>query len=337
VSQEGIRAVKNRQIRALGLFSGGLDSMLAAAVLRAQGIDVTLINFVTPFYGAERARESAALLGLPLMVVDLTEKFFPLIYAPPHGFGRGHNPCIDCHILMLREAGALMLAEGFDFLFSGEVLGQRPMSQHRGALNLVARESGFPDLVLRPLSAKLLKPTRPELEGWVDREQLFDLSGRGRKRQMTLAPEYGISRYPAPAGGCLLTDPGYAGRLKELLRQQPAPVSRQDLELLKWGRHFRLAGGAKAVVGRNKRENEALLALKGPGDLLLKVQDYPGPLVWLPGSASEEDLKEAAALTAAYSDAPTGTPVTVTTQNDTPGPLFPLTTPLKDEFRGRMI
>jgi tRNA-specific 2-thiouridylase len=332
VRQEGIR-----KIRALGLLSGGLDSMLAAAVLRAQGIDVTLITFVTPFYGAARARESAALLSLPLKVVDLTEKFFPLIYDPPHGFGRGHNPCIDCHILMLQEAGVLMLAESFDFLFTGEVLGQRPMSQYRGALNLVARESGFPDLVLRPLSARLLKPTRPELEGWVDRQQLFDLSGRGRKRQMALAPQYGIARYPAPAGGCLLTDPGYAGRLKELLRQQPAKVSRQDLELLKWGRHFRLAGGAKAVVGRTKQENEAIVALKEPGDLLLKVQDYPGPLVWLPGSAAEEDLKEAAALAAAYSDAPTGAPVTVTTQNDTPDLFFPITTLPKEEFKGRMI
>jgi tRNA U34 2-thiouridine synthase MnmA/TrmU len=336
MNRAGETAGKGRGVRALGLFSGGLDSMLAATVLRAQGIDVTLITFVTPFYGAARARESAAVLGLPLMVVDLTEKFFPLIYTPPHGFGRGHNPCIDCHILMLREAGALMLAESFDFLFTGEVLGQRPMSQHRGALNLVARESGFPELVLRPLSAKLLKPTRPEREGRVDREQLFDLSGRGRKRQMALAQELGISRYPAPAGGCLLTDPGYAGRLKELLRQG-TQVSRQDLDLLKWGRHFRLAGGVKAVVGRTQRENEALLGLKGPGDLLLKVQDYPGPLVWLPGNAAAADLKEAAALTAAYSDAPTGTPVTVTTQNDGPAPSFPLTTPPKEEFRDRII
>jgi len=329
-------AEKGRKIKALGLFSGGLDSMLAASVLRAQGIDVTLITFVTPFYGAARARESAAVLDLPLLVVDLTEKFLPLIYAPPHGFGRGHNPCIDCHILMLREAGAQMAAEGSDFLFTGEVLGQRPMSQHRGALNLVAKESGSPELVLRPLSAKLLKPTRPELEGWVDRERLYDLSGRGRKRQMALAQEYGLSRYPAPAGGCLLTDPGYAARLKELLSHQ-SPASRRELELLKWGRHFRLAGGVKAVVGRTQRENEALLALQGPPDLLLKVQDYPGPLVWLPKDAAEEDLQEAAGLTAAYSDAATGTAVTVITHNPPPDLAFPLITPPKEDFRDRMI
>jgi tRNA U34 2-thiouridine synthase MnmA/TrmU len=329
-------AKKSRKIKALGLFSGGLDSMLAAAVLRAQALDVALITFVTPFFGAERAKESAAHLGLPLKVADLTEKFLPLIYAPPHGFGRGHNPCLDCHILMLREAGALMATEGFDFLFTGEVLGQRPMSQHRGALNLVAKESGFPELVLRPLSARLLKPTRPELEGWLDREKLYDLSGRGRKRQLALAREYGLSRFPSPAGGCLLTDPGYAARLKELLSHQ-SPASRRDLDLLKWGRHFRLAGGVKAVVGRTKRENEALLTLKGPGDLLLKVQDFPGPLVWLPQDIKEEDLQEAMALTAAYSDAPTGTAVTVVAQDEPAALTLSLTTPPKEDFRDRMI
>ena len=137
-----------KTIQALGLFSGGLDSMLAAATLRAQGIEVTLVCFVTPFFGAARARESADHLGLALTEVDLTDKYLPLIYDPPHGWGRGHNPCIDCHTLMLREAGALMAAAGFDFLFTGEVLGQRPMSQNRGSFNLIARESGFADLIL---------------------------------------------------------------------------------------------------------------------------------------------------------------------------------------------
>lgn len=325
-----------KKIRGLGLFSGGLDSMMAAALLRAQGLEVTALCFITPFFGAVRARESAAILQLPLEVIDLSDKFLPLIYTPPHGFGRRHNPCIDCHILMLREAGAMMLAQSFDFLFTGEVLGQRPMSQHRGALNLVARESGFPDLVLRPLSARLLKPTRPELLSWVDRERLLDLSGRGRKRQMALALEYGISQYPSPAGGCVLTDPGYAARLKELLDHQER-ASRQDLDLLKWGRHFRLAGGAKAVVGRTHKENEAISSLRSPGDVILRVQDYPGPLVLIPASAPEDDLEEAAALTAAYSDAPSGTPVTVTTAEDGLTRVFQLHTPAKDRFRDKLI
>jgi len=325
-----------KTIRALGLFSGGLDSMLAAAVLRAQGIDVGLICFVTPFFGAERARGSAAHLELPLREVDLTEKFLPLIYHPPHGWGRGHNPCIDCHILMVREAGALMTAAGFDFLFTGEVLGQRPMSQNRGSLNLIARESGFADLLLRPLSAKFLKTTQPEVRGWVDRERLLNLSGRGRKRQMALTQEYGITRYPAPAGGCLLTDPGYAARLKELLGHVQE-ASRPDLELLKWGRHFRLAGGAKAVVGRTQRENEAILSLRSPGDFLLKVDLYPGPVVLVGGAASDEDLEEAAGLAAAYSDAPPATPVTVTAGPGGPERVFHLTTPGKDRFKPWLV
>jgi tRNA-specific 2-thiouridylase len=325
-----------KTIRALGLFSGGLDSMLAAAVLRAQSIDVTLICWVTPFFGAARARESAAHLGLPLREADLTDKFLPLIYDPPHGFGRGHNPCIDCHTLMLREAGALMAAAGFDFLFTGEVLGQRPMSQNRGSLNLIARESGFADLLLRPLSAKSLKATAPEVRGWVDRERLLNLSGRGRKRQMALAEAHGITRYPAPAGGCLLTDPGYAVRLKELLGHVQE-ASRQDLELLKYGRHFRLPGGAKAVVGRTERENEAIQALKTPGDFLLQGEHYPGPLVLGCGVETREDLEMAAGLAAAYSDAPEGTPVTVTAGPGGPDRVFHLTTPAKDRFKPWLV
>lgn len=310
--------------------------MLAAALLRAQSIDVTLICFVTPFFGAARARESAAHLDLPLMEVDLTDKYLPLIYDPPHGFGRGHNPCIDCHTLMLREAGALMATAGFDFLFTGEVLGQRPMSQNRGSLNLIARESGLAELLLRPLSAKSLKTTPPEIQGWVDRERLLNLSGRGRRRQLALAAAFGITKFPAPAGGCLLTDPRYATRLKELLRHVPE-ATRSDLELLRYGRHFRLPGGAKAVVGRIQRENEALETLISLGDFLLKVKQYPGPLVLGRGVESEADLAAAVGLTAAYSDAPEGAPVTVTADPGGSDRVFRLTTPDKDRFKPWLV
>ncbi len=311
--------------------------MLAGALLRAQGIAVTFICFVTPFYGAKRAREAAAHLNLPLKVVDFFDKFEPLLYAPPHGFGKGHNPCIDCHSLMIREAGVVMAAEGFDFVFTGEVLGQRPMSQNRGSLNLVAKASGLRELLLRPLSAKLLQPTRPELMGWVDRERLLDLSGRGRKRQIALAPEYGISRYPAPAGGCLLTDPGFALRIKELLRHEERPP-RASLELLKWGRHFRLPGGAKAVVGRTQRDNEAIEGLKSPGDYCMKLEDFPGPVVLLSSGAGEADLEAAAGLAAAYSDAPLGTAVRVAREENGPGRgVINLTTPSKDRFKDWLI
>jgi len=310
--------------------------MLAPAWLRRQGIDVEGISFISPFFGAARPRESAAHLQMPLRVVDFTERFLPLIYRPPHGFGRGHNPCIDCHILMLREAGAVMLAEGFDLLFTGEVLGQRPMSQNRGSLNLVARESGFADVLLRPLSARLLRATRPELLGWVDRDRLLDISGRGRKRQLALAAELGITRYPAPAGGCLLTDPGYAARLKELLGHQ-AQASPRDFELLKWGRHFRLAGGAKIVVGRTQRENEAILSLLAPKDSVLQIEGYPGPIVLAPAGADAGDLEGAAALAAAYSDAPPGTPVRISVQSGPESRCLQLTTPTKETFKQWLV
>lgn len=322
--------------RGLGLFSGGLDSMLAAAVLRDQGIEGAGVVFITPFFGAERARESAAHLDLPLLERDLTAAYYPLLVNPPHGFGKHHNPCLDCHILMLREAAGLMKAQDYDFLYTGEVLGQRPMSQHRGALNLVARESGCPELILRPLSAKLLHPTRPELEGWVDRERLLDISGRGRKRQMELAARYGITKYPSPAGGCLLTDPGYAVRLKELLARTPKP-SRRDLELLKWGRHFRLPEGVKVVVGRTHKENEAISRLLESGDLVVRVQGYPGPLVLIPAASNLEGAPAAAALAASYSDAPEDQEVTVTCRQGEKTHLLQATATPKDRFKEWLI
>jgi tRNA-specific 2-thiouridylase len=322
--------------RALGLLSGGLDSMLAAAVLRDQGIEVAGVTFVTPFFGPERARESAAHLDIPLIEEDFTEIYYPLLVAPPHGFGSRHNPCIDCHILMLRKAGAIMESRGFDFLFTGEVLGQRPMSQHRGSLILVARESGYQDLIVRPLSAKLLAPTRPELLGWVDRERLLDISGRSRKRQIELTSRFGITKYPSPAGGCLLTDPGYAARLKELLTRTDKP-SRRDLELLKWGRHFRLPGGAKVVVGRTHKENEAISRLLESHDLALRVQGFPGPLVLVSGATDLKVMEAAGLLAASYSDAPEDLEVTVSAKQAGQTHLVKVTAAPKSRFKEWLI
>jgi tRNA U34 2-thiouridine synthase MnmA/TrmU len=307
-----------KQVRALGLFSGGLDSMLAVALLRAQGIAVTGMVWTTPFFSAEQAIQSAAALDLQLRLEDLTDHFLPLLYHPPHGFGRGLNPCIDCHTLMLRQTGQIMAREGYDFIFTGEVLGQRPFSQHRGALNLIARESNYADLILRPLSARLLKPSRPELQGLVDREKLLNLNGRGRKRQIALAAHFGITVFPAPAGGCLLTEPRFASRLKELLNCQPE-VKRRDLELLKWGRHFRLSPASRAIVGRDERENEIIYSWRQPSDLLLQIKDYPGPLVLIPGEVHRGQLVQAATLCASYSNAPYDLPLTVEWE----GPLAP--------------
>ncbi len=286
--------------------------MLAAMVLRAQGIEVTGLVWVTPFFTSERAEESAQAIDLPIIIEDFTERYVHLLYEPPRGFGKWMNPCIDCHLLMLREAGRIMERDGYDFLFTGEVVGQRPFSQNKGSLNYIARESGYGDLLLRPLSAKLLKTTRPEREGLVDRERLLNFSGRGRKRQMELAAHYGITSYPAPAGGCLLTNPGYSSRLRDLVQHLPqAELTRRDLDLLKWGRHFRVSPTTKIIVGRDQRDNEALELLVRPGDVVLKAEIYPGPLVVIPRARTDTDLTLALALCASYSDAPAGEMVAV--------------------------
>jgi len=286
--------------------------MLAAELLRRQGIEVTGLIWVTPFFTPARALASAAAMDLAVRCEDLLDRYRPLLYQPPRGFGKWMNPCIDCHLLMLREAGRLMTAEGYDFLFTGEVVGQRPFSQNKGALNLIAKESGYGEVLLRPLSARLLKMTKPEREGLVDRQQLLNISGRGRKRQMELAAQWGISDYPAPAGGCLLTNPGYAARLRDLVQHLPqAQLTREDLELLKLGRQFRFGPDLKVHVGRDQSDNAALERLVRPGDLILKTLGYPGPLVLIPRAAGNVDLTLPAALCASYSDAPLGATVLV--------------------------
>lgn len=290
-------------ITALCLLSGGRDSALAARLIAEQGITLVGVSFVTPFFGAERAREAAAALGIPLRVVDITEEHLEVVLHPRHGRGSNMNPCIDCHALMLARAGRMMGEEGASFLVTGEVLGQRPMSQNPQALALVERESGYPGLVLRPLSARLLPETVPEREGWVDRSRLGAVSGRSSKPLDELAASLGFEYAPQHGGGCLLTDPGFSRRLAELIEHSPRPT-RRDLELLRVGRHFRLPGGAKLVVGRNERENERLQALAAPGDVILSAAGVPGPTCLLTGEPSEETLAQAASVCVRYSDAP---------------------------------
>ena len=288
-----------------GIFSGGLDSMLAALVLKDQDLDIELITFTTPFFGAEKAIESGRQIGLIPRVVDLTDEHLKMMENPRHDFGRYMNPCIDCHALMFNRAGRIMDAEGGDFLFSGEVIGQRPKSQNRQSMNLVARLSGYADFIMRPLSAKCLPETSMESDGKVDRTRLLDLSGRTRKPQMELAKHYGLKSYPSPAGGCLLTDPVFSRRLKELYDLNPSLRAR-DAEFLKYGRHFRLPQGSKIIVGRNQVDNEALERLVNSGDVVLKAANVPGPTVVIPdanGSPPADVLETAASMTLAYSDA----------------------------------
>jgi hypothetical protein len=296
--------------KAMGLISGGLDSILAARIMLEQGIEVIGVAFTTPFFGSRGAAQAAQALDIPLQILDITETHLKMLRSPKHGYGGNMNPCIDCHCLMLSEAGRVMDAEGGDFLFTGEVLGQRPMSQHKDALRMVERESGYEGRVLRPLSAKLLAETIPEQEGRVDRERLLAISGRSRKRQMELAKKYHITRYLTPAGGCLLTDPGFSRRLRDLFGH-PDQAQIRDIELLKIGRHLRFSPAVKVIVGRNAQDNERLLGLVAPGDDLLRVEKHPGPVCLIPYGGSMDAIQQAAAICVRYSDAPKAEAVAV--------------------------
>jgi tRNA U34 2-thiouridine synthase MnmA/TrmU len=296
--------------KAIALLSGGLDSTLAILLLRKQGIDVTAVTFLTHFgcdisdssSCSKDVSDTAVKFGFEVKLCHLADKFISIVKNPKYGHGKNMNPCIDCRILMLKEAKELMQMTGADFIATGEVLGQRPMSQRRETFPLIDREAGLEGYVLRPLSAKLLKPTIPEIKGIVKREELCGFSGRSRKPQMALAKKFGLTDYPSPAGGCLLTDPIYSYKLKELLMHNPDP-SIKDLNLLRVGRHFRLPGGHKAVVGRNREENMSIEALAEKGDYLMKVEGVGSPLTLISKDATEEDLLSAASLCARYSDA----------------------------------
>lgn len=290
--------------RALGLCSGGLDSILSALVLRKQGIHVEWITFETPFFTAEKAQRAADQTGIPLHIEDITEDYLEMLKHPPAGFGKNMNPCMDCHTMMFNKAGQFMQANGFDFLFSGEVRGQRPMSQNISSLRYVEKHSQFGGRILRPLSAKCMPETPMEQQGFVDRSQLLDLSGRSRKPQMALAKELGIHDYPSPAGGCLLTDPGYSRRLRDLM-DHGAELTRNALFLLRHGRHMRLGPETKIIVGRTKLDNEQILKWRNPEkDTLLKVKKFAGPIVIMPGGGPQPMLFLAACICAGYSKAP---------------------------------
>jgi len=285
--------------RGLGLFSGGLDSILAALTLRRQGVEVWGITFVTPFFGPEKAQKASALLDIPVIVRDIGPVHLEMVKNPRYGYGKNMNPCIDCHAMMFRLAGEVMREKGFDFLFSGEVLGQRPMSQNLSALRAVANSSAVGDYILRPLSAKLLPITPMEEKGLVDRGRLFDIQGRTRRRQEELAREWGVSEYASPGGGCLLTEKGFSHRLRDLLDHN-GDASVEDVELLKVGRQFRLSPQAKLVIGRNKANNDEIKKYVRLDDYLIQAVDFPGPVGLLQGQPDEQNLEIAAALVAGY-------------------------------------
>jgi tRNA-specific 2-thiouridylase len=328
---------EKRRVRALGLCSGGLDSMLAGLTLRAQGIEVEWIAFETPFFSSAKARKASRRTGIPLTVRPIFDEYMTMLRNPPAGYGRQMNPCMDCHTLMFRLAGDLMREKGFDFLFSGEVLGQRPMSQTKPSLRYVEKHSGLSGHIIRPLSAKLLPETIPEQQGLVERERLLDIHGRGRKDQIALAKAFGISDYPAPAGGCLLTDKGFSARLKDLFDHGPA-ATENEVHLLKFGRHFRLSPQAKLIVGRTETDNESILRHCDPAhDVVLDVRDYPSPIGTLPGGADERTVFLAASICIGYSKAPKLAPVDVVVKRPEGERVIQAIGLLPDDVRKLMI
>lgn len=299
-------------VKAISLLSGGLDSILATKLILEQGIKVEALNFLTVFCTCTASgktclssKSAADKLGIPLKIFEVTKEYLAIVENPEHGYGRNMNPCIDCRIFMLKKAALYMRSCGASFLITGEVLGERPMSQRRDAMRIIERDSGLEGLILRPLSAKLMEPTIPEKEGLIDREKLLSIRGRSRKPQIELANQLGIKDYPCPAGGCLLTDPGFAKRMRDLIDNKP-DFTVNDIRLLKLGRHFRLGPKAKLIVGRNKEENQRLSSLAKKGDLKFHPAKVKGPLGIGLGAFDKECFSISASIIARYCDRDSG-------------------------------
>ena len=297
-------------IKAVALYSGGLDSTLAILAMMRHNVDVTAITFLNHFGCDISDRSSCSKdpfaasvkFGFTVKLSHLSDKFLNIVKNPKYGHGKNMNPCVDCRILMLKEAKQFMDLTGADFLITGEVLGQRPMSQRKDCFPLIDKEADVKGLVVRPLCGKLLPPTAPEQAGLITRDMLYDFNGRTRKPQMALAEEFGLTAYPAPAGGCLLTDPNYSYKLKDLFDHTKDPDYR-DINFLRLGRHFRFSADCKIIVGRNKEENEQIQSLANKDDYLLRVPGHGSPLTVIVGNPSEEAISTAASLCLRYSDA----------------------------------
>ena len=297
-----------KKIKAISLLSGGLDSILATKLMLEQGIDIEALNFKTVFCTCTEkgrtclaSKSAADNLGIKLKVFEVSGEFFEIVKNPKYGYGRNINPCLDCRIFIFKKAAEYMKENGASFIITGEVLGERPMSQRREAMNIIERDSGLKGLILRPLSAKLFEPTIAEQKGWVDRDKLLSIEGRSRKPQIQLAKDFGINDYPCPAGGCLLTDSGFAARMRDLIKHKPE-FSVNDAQLLKVGRHFRFTPQTKLIVGRNEQENDKLLNLTKDGDICFYPLQIPGPTGIGRGVFDKEHLLKSCRIIARYSD-----------------------------------
>lgn len=291
-------------MKALALFSGGLDSTVALRLILEQGVTVEAVNFVTPFCQCRKggcgASEAAKAFKIPLKVFNAGSEYLKMVRNPKFGYGKNLNPCVDCRIFMLKKAKKYAKSTGAAFIFTGEVLDQRPMSQHKTTLDLIEKEAGLEGKVLRPLSAKLLPQTEAEKQGFVNRKNLLDISGRSRKKQMEMAKRFNIINYPCPSGGCLLTDRNFARKLADLFAYKKR-VSTKDVYLLKLGRHYRF-GKNKIIVGRNEAENQMLLRAKLPNDFFFEVPNCGSPISILQGPKTKAAIEKAACLTSYHSD-----------------------------------
>lgn len=309
--------------KALALLSGGLDSTLAVKVMLEQGIQVEALNFTSPFCtctGKNAGCKSEAIrvaeeFNIPIKVMHKGVDYLEVVRNPRHGYGKGMNPCVDCRVFLLKKAKEYMAEAGADFVITGEVLGQRPMSQRRDTLRTIERESGLEGLLLRPLSAKHFEPTIPEKEGWVDREGLLAIQGRSRKEQMELAAELDVKNYPCPAGGCLLTELSFVSKIRDVF-DHAAELNMRDFRLLKVGRHFRIGPATKVIIGRDEAENAVLEGHVQAGEGAMRWLDGSGPLGVVMGELNDALLETGAKILLRYTKAEAGAPCRMKTVID---------------------
>ena len=313
-------------MNALALFSGGLDSSLAIRIVQDEGIEIIGVHFTTPFCTCSGPAAVARELDIDFKRVPLGSEFLEIVKKPPHGYGRNLNPCIDCRILMLRRSKEIMKESLASFIITGEVLGQRPMSQNRNALFEVEKASGLNRLILRPLSAKLLPVTIPEERNWVRRGNLLAIEGRSRRKQLELAQRFGIRDFSTPSGGCLLTDPIFCRKVKDLIKHDN--FTENHIILLRVGRHFRL-GNNKLIVGRNQQENRILKDLSSGDNTILEPEAIPGPTAVIVGKPNDNEIRLSARIVARYSDH-CSNPVVITVISDVKASKV-VSTPLEDE------
>ncbi|MDD2899675.1 MAG: hypothetical protein PHI31_13300 [Desulfuromonadaceae bacterium] len=296
--------------KAIALLSGGLDSTLAVKMMLDLGIEVEALNFTSPFCtctGKNSGCKSEAVrvaqeYNIPIKVMHKGLDYLEIVRNPVHGYGKGVNPCIDCRIYLLKKAKEYMLESGADFVFTGEVLGQRPMSQRRDTLRVIERESGLEGLLLRPLSARHFEQTIPEKEGWVDRSQLLAIEGRSRSVQIKMADDLDVKNYPCPAGGCLLTELSFVPKIQDVFDHSDE-LTMRDFRLLKTGRHFRIGPRSKAVMGRSEADNDQLERVRQPGEAALTWLDGNTPVAIIVGNQDEDLLKLSAKIMLRYTKA----------------------------------